>query len=179
MSAPASVYGQALYDLAREEDVTGGMGVQLEEIRRILDENGDYLRLLSSPALPKAERLALLDEAFGGRVHPYVLNFMKILTEKGLMRTFPDCCAAYRACYNAEHNILPVTASTAAPLTQEQCVRLRAKLSQLTGRTIELENRVDPSLMGGVRLDYDGRRVDDSIAGRIDRLYSMLKNTAL
>lgn len=179
MSGAADVYGQALYDLAREEEMSEGIGAQLEEIRGLLRDNGDYLRLLSSPGVPKAQRLELLDEAFRGRAHPYVLNFLKILTEKGLIARFPDCCETYRAAYNADHNILPVTAATAVPLTGEQMARLRVKLSKITGRMIELTNRVDGALLGGVRLDYDGKRVDDSVAGRIERLHSMLKNTAL
>lgn len=179
MNGVSGVYGQALYDLAKDEDLAEGIGAELVEIRKILLGNPDFIRLISSPGIPKAERLGIIDEAFRSSVHPYTLNFMKILTEKGYIQAFPACCDVYRSCYNADHNILPVVATTALPLNELQAAKLRRRLSAITGRQIELENRIDPACMGGVRLDYDGKRVDDTVAGRIERLHSMLKNTAL
>ena len=54
-------------------------------------------------------------------------------------------------------------------------MKLRRKLSAITGRQIELENRIDPACLGGVRIDYDGKRVDDTVSGRIERLHNMLR----
>lgn len=178
MTSVAGVYGQALYDLARDEEMAEGIGSELKEIRKILSENPDFLRLITTPSIPKAERLGIVDEAFRGQVHPYVLNFLKILTEKGYMKTFPECCDVYRNSYNADNNILPVVATTAVPLDEVQAAKLRRKLSSLTGRQIELENRIDPACLGGVRIDYDGKRVDDTVSGRIERLHNMLKDIA-
>ena len=81
--------------------------------------------------------------------------------------------------YNEDHQILPVTAVTAIPLTQEQSARLTEKLSKLTGKNAQLHNRVDPSCLGGVRLDYDGKRVDGSVASRLETVRDLLKNTVL
>jgi F-type H+-transporting ATPase subunit delta len=112
-------------------------------------------------------------------VQPYVLNFLKILTEKGYMRHFPHCCDAYRECYNRDHGILVVTAVTAVPLTAAQQTKLTDKLSGITGKTIDLHNRVDPDVLGGVRLDYDGKRLDDTVAHRLSAIHGVLKNTVL
>ena len=57
--------------------------------------------------------------------------------------------------------------------------KLSAKLSRLTGKTIELVNRVDSACIGGVRLDYDGKRVDGSVANRLESIRNLLKNTVL
>ena len=179
MTGVARVYGQALYDLARDEDLANGIGAELVMLKGIFQENRDYLRLVSSPSIPKGERLQIIDDSFSGRVHPYVLNFLKILTEKGYMHTFAACCDVYRESYNFDHDILPVKVTSTVPLTEVQSARLRRKLSGITGRQIELTYHIDPACMGGVRLDYDGKRVDDTIAGRIERLHNMLKNTTL
>lgn len=178
MTGVAGVYGQALYDLARDEEVAEGIGAEIKEIRKILADNPDFMRLITNPSIPKAERLGVVDEAFRGQVHPYVLNFMKILTEKGYMQAFPACCDVYRASYNADNNILPVVATTAVALDEAQAAKLRRKLSGITGRQIELENRIDPACLGGMRIDYDGKRVDDTVTGRIERLHNMLKDIA-
>lgn len=179
MTGVAGVYGQALYNLARDENLADGIGAELVVLKDVFQQNRDFLRLISSPSLPKAERLGILDESFRGRVHPYVLNFMKILTEKGYMHTFTACCDVYHEGYNADHNILPVKVTTALPLNEDQASRLRRRLAGITGKQIELTNAIDPACLGGVRLDYDGKRVDDTVSGRLERLHSMLKNTIL
>ena len=53
------------------------------------------------------------------------------------------------------------------------------KLQQITGKRIELVRKLDPNVLGGIRLDYDGKRVDDTVAHRMDAVRNMLKNTVL
>jgi len=72
------LYGDSLYDLAAEEKLTETLMEQLEMVAEVLKENPEYLTLLSEPSVAKAERLSLIDEAFGEQVHPYLLNFFKI-----------------------------------------------------------------------------------------------------
>ena len=179
MTQTASVYAQALYSLTKEENCSG---IVLEELK-VLDESfkqePDFLRLLAAPNISKEERCGVLDDSFRGKVHPYVLNFMKLLTERGYIRGFSDCCMSFREEYNREHGILEVCAVTAVELKPEQSRRLADKLRSITGKTVELTNRIDASCMGGVRLDYDGRRVDDTVAHRLDTVRRMLKNTVL
>ena len=179
MNQVGSVYGEALYSLCKDENLSDTVLQELTVMQESFGDNPDFLRLLSSPNVPVQERCQILDNCFRGQVHPYVLNFLKILTEKGAAKAFSDCVSQYRKLYNEDHNILPVTAVTAVPLTQEQSARLAEKLSNLTGKTAQLINRVDPACLGGVRLDYDGKRVDGSVANRMESIRKLLKNTVL
>lgn len=179
MTEVGSVYGEALYDLAKSEDLSGQILDELSALDESFRWEPDFLRLLASPHMPKQERCGILDDSFQGKMQPYVLNFLKLLTEKGYARYFSDCCAAYREHYNLDHNILPVSAVTAVPLTKAQSEKLCEKLSAITGKTIELTNRVDPGILGGVRLDYSGKRLDDTVSHRLDAVRSMLSNTLL
>lgn len=179
MSRIGTIYGGALYSLCREENLTESVLKELEVLGAGFSEEPDFLRLLTEPNVPVQERLQIVDDCFRDKVHPYVLNFLKILTEKGLSKAFPECVRAYTQQYNEDHDILPVTAVTAVALTQAQTERLTRKLSDLTGKQIRLNNRVDPACMGGVVLDYDGKRVDGSVAGRLETIRSLLKNTVL
>lgn len=179
MTQAGTVYGQALYALAQEENLSEKILQQLQLMQECLDASPEYIELLSSVALAKQERCALLDESMGQTLHPYLLNFLKILAEKGHIRRFPDCHSAYRQCYYRDNNILPVTAVTARPLSPAQEKRLQEKLASITGKTILLSNRVDAGLLGGIRLDYDGRQVDDTISHRLESVRQLLKNTVL
>lgn len=179
MTQTGKVYGEALYDLAKDSGIAAEVLQELEVLLQAFTEEPAFLRLLGAPTLTKQERCGIVDDSFRGKVQPYLLNFMKILTQKGYMRHFPDCCAAYRACYNRDNGILPVTAVSAIPLNEAQLCRLRQKLATLTGKTIALTNTVDAACLGGVRLDFDGRRLDDTVAHRLDEMARLLKNTVL
>ena len=179
MTEVGSVYGEALYTLCRDENIAEQVLSEISVLQISFAREPEFIRLLSSPALTKAERCRILDDSFRGKVQPYLLNYLKILTEKGYMRHFSDCAHVYQDCYNADHNILSVTATTAQPLTKTQSSKLTAKLSAITGKTVHLENQIDPSVLGGVRLDYDGKRVDGTVQSRLNAIRSLLKNTVL
>ena len=179
MTQVGSVYGEALYTLALEEGLTGAIQAELNVLEQSFHQEPDFIRLLSSPNLSKQERCRILDDSFRGKLHIYVLNFLKILTEKGYMRHFFDCCKAFEESYNRDNGILPVTAITAVSLNPAQVEKLTAKLCQITGKQVKLHNRVDPEVLGGVRLDYDGKRLDDTVSHRLDAVRGLLKNTVL
>ena len=179
MTQIGTAYAQALYSLAKDEGLSQTILEELKALDAVLCQEPDYLRLLAAPNLSKEERCGILDKGFRGKIHPYLLNFLKILTEKGYVRQFSDCCKAYIQQYNEDHHILPVCAVTAVALSDAQAEKLTAKLAQITGKTIELSNRVDADCLGGVRLDYDGKRVDGTVRNRLDAIRSMLKNTVL
>lgn len=179
MTGVGNVYGEALYLLAKEEDRSKTILKELKALDESFSQEPDFLRLLSSPNLPKAERCQILDDSFRGKIDPYLLNFMKILTEKGYIRHFSDCRKGYTLHYNQDNGILSVTAVTAVALSAEQADKLTGKLENITGKTIELVNRVDPGIYGGVRLDYDGQRLDDTVAHRLESIRNLLKNTVL
>jgi F-type H+-transporting ATPase subunit delta len=179
MTEVGTVYGEALYELALEDALTERIRPQLDVLQQSFRQEPAFIRLLSTPSLTKDERCHILDDSFRGKVHEYVLNFMKILTEKGYMRHFCDCCDAYTKRYNQDNGILPVTAITAVALTAEQAERLTGKLSRITGKRIELRNRIDAGVLGGVRLDYDGQRLDDTVSHRLDAIRDLLKTDVL
>ena len=179
MTQVGSVYGEALYTLAKDENLSSQIMDELSVLAQSFHAEPDFIRLLGTPNLSVQERCQILDDSFRGKVQPFVLNFLKILTEKGYMRHFFDCCKAYEESYNRDNGILPVTAITAVSLNPAQAEKLTAKLCQITGKQVKLHNRVDPAVLGGVRLDYDGKRLDDTVSHRLDAVRNLLKNTVL
>ncbi len=179
MTQVGIVYGASLYDLAKAETLTDEIMRQMQVLQDAFSQEPAFLRLLSSANLAKQERCQVLDDSFRGKVHPYLLNFMKILVEKGYVRYYFDCCRAYRERYNDDHGILPVCAVSAVPLRDEQISKLENILGKMTGKTVQLENRTDPKCLGGVRLDYDGKRVDATVKTRISEVHAMLGNMML
>lgn len=179
MTQAANVYAQALYDLAKDEGLGKNLLEELSALQEVFRANPDYLKLLSAPDIPKQERCGILDQAFRGKVHPYVLNFLKILTEKGYIRQFSLCCESYRSCYNEDNGILVVKAVSAVALTQAQVEKLVSKLETTTGKQIDLRCTVDSAVLGGLRLSYDGMLLDGTVKTKLDSISRLLKNTVL
>lgn len=97
MTKTAKIYGDSLYDLAAEEKLTEEILPQMEQVAVLFKENPDYLTLLSEPSIPKTERVGLLDKAFEGQLSLYLLNFLKLLCESGMLREYRDSCRQFKA----------------------------------------------------------------------------------
>lgn len=179
MTEIGNVYGRALYDLAVSEGLSARILSELKVLQESFAQEPAFLKLLSVRNLSKGAQCAILSDSFDGKLHPYVVNFLKILTEKGYIRQFASCVETYRAAYNEDNNILSVTAVTAVTLTKAQTAKLTQKLETITGKSIELANRVNPESLGGVRLELDGKCLDDTVAHRLESVRHLLKNTVL
>ena len=178
MTETAKMYGGSLYDLAAEEGLETRILGELDEVQKLLKQNPDYLRLLSTPSIPKKERCALLDKAFEG-AHPYLVNFLKLLCGEDLLGELPGCLRAYQDRYNVDHNILEVTAVSAIALTAPSREKLLAKLQKMTGKNIVLTETVDPAVLGGLRLDMDGTRLDGTVQRHLERLRTEIDGAVL
>ena len=167
MTELAREYGNGLYSLAMEEQQETEWLEQLKLLKQCFREQYDFIRLLGNMSLPKDERIAVLDAALKGQIHAYLLNFLKLLCERGILTEFESCEAVYRDNYNHAHQILEATVTTGAPLTKRQRDQLVEKLKSMTGKSISLQEKVDPSVLGGVVLEMDGKRYDNSVAHRL------------
>jgi len=174
MTERSRVYGSSLYDLAAEEKLTDPIRGQMLEIKQILRENPDYIRLLSEPSIKKAERLSLIDKAFGGSCEKYLVSFLKLLCERGLLGEYEGCCEIFVRRYNEDHNISEATVTCAVRPTDEQLKALTSKLCEITGKKISLNFRLDPKLLAGIKVEVDGRELDGSVAGRLSGIRKKL-----
>ncbi len=179
MNEVGKVYGSALYELAKSEGLSSSILEEMAALDAGFQTEPGFLKLLSAPNLSKQERCQIVDDSFRGKVQPYLLNFLKILTEKGYAPHFHACCQAYSEQYDADNGILAVTAKTAVPLSSAQSEKLTQKLSASTGKPVRLTNKVDPTVLGGVQLDLGNCRVEDTVAGRLDAISKLLRKTTL
>ena len=178
MTELAREYGEGLYELALEESISADVLAQLKTLRDVFRQEPDFLRLLSNMSLSKEERVGVIDQTLRGQVHAYVLNFLKILCERGVLNEFAGCEEAYRARYNADNSVMAAVATTAEPITSEQREKLIARLCQMTGKQIELIEKVDPAVMGGVLLEMNGQRYDNTIRHRLSSIKEVLTGEA-
>ncbi|RGY01296.1 ATP synthase F1 subunit delta [Blautia sp. OF03-15BH] len=179
MTQAARVYGESMYELALSEGLSGEILEEMKVIRRLFQENPDYVHLLSESSIPGNERIDLIETAFGKQAERYLVNFIKLLCEKNLLREFGGCCDEYLRRYNQDNGIAEATATSAVPLTEAQAEALKQKLEKLSGKKISLSLKTNPSLLGGVRVELEGKELDGTVKGRLDGLSRKLDSLTL
>lgn len=173
MNKLASRYAQALYDLSVEKKLEEKCLNELKTIKDLFEENPDLVPLLAQTQISKDEKKKLLDEVFGW-AHPYILNTLKLLVDKQRTQIVVDLCKTYREFYNSAHNIVQGVAYTTIPLSADELHTLEKDLSLKESKTIELVNRIDPTLVKGIKIRYGDKVLDASLKARIQGLRDSL-----
>ena len=106
MTEIAKAYGDTLYDLAVESGEVEQILDEISTLRQAFEENPQFITLMNTPTMSKAERVAVVDETFGGKIHIYLLNFLKIIADNGTAREFIDTAKQFRSRYNWENGIV-------------------------------------------------------------------------
>ena len=170
MTQIARLYGGSMYELAAQEQLTDTVLEQMQVIRQLFRENPDYVRLLSEPSIPKEERADLLETAFGNEAERYLVNFLKLLCDRGILGDYAGCCEEYTRRYNADHNIATAVVTSAVALSDEQMAALKDKLEKISGKTVTLTQKTDPSVLAGLKVELEGKQLDGTVKSRLDGL---------
>ena len=171
-------YGKALFMLTEERGTTEAVLSEVAMAEELFSKNLDYVRLLDTPALSKAERLRLVNEAFAS-FDEDLKSLIKILCEKHSVNAFPEVKKSFSSPYDTSRGIEHVEAVTAIPMTDAQITRMSDKLARETGKKIILKNTVSPEILGGVKLRYSGIQLDGSVRTRLEKFEASLKNTVI
>jgi len=177
MSEISVEYGAGLFAAARDAGVDEEILAETRALAGVLTRG--YLHLVSNPDIPKTERIGLIGELLDGRVQPYLANFVKLMVERSLAFEITDAFAEYEKLYYEHHAIVRVVCESAVALTDKQKEKLRAKLEAHTGRRIEIEYAVNPSLIGGVKLSFDNRLVDGTVKNKLREIGAALTGTVI
>ena len=90
MSVPQT-YGASLYNLAKDEGISGEILLELEGIVSLFNEHPAYVKILDAPQIERDDLMEILNEDFLGKVNRYVLNFLKLLSEKHIVHHIGEC----------------------------------------------------------------------------------------
>lgn len=174
MTQTARLYGSSLYELAAEEQLTDILMEQMEEVRQLFRENPEYVKLLGEPSIPGEKREELLEQAFGGQAQRYLVNFLKLLCQRDLMREYSGCCQEFRRRYNEDHNIAESLVTSAVVLDETQMAALKTKLEKISGKQVLLTQKTDPKVVAGLRVELEGRQLDGTVQGRLSEMSKKL-----
>lgn len=168
MKNTAQSYAAALYEIAREENEEKNILGDLSLVSSVFKAEEEYIKLLNSYAVAKTEKDKLADEAFGGRISGYALNFIKLLSSKNILNLFFECEKEYARLYRKAHNIERASVISVVELSDSQKKRLIEKLEKMTGKTVEASFLCDKSVLGGIIVRFENSQIDLSVKSRLE-----------
>jgi F-type H+-transporting ATPase subunit delta len=172
----ANRYAKALFDVALQEKAdVKKIDQDLTAVAETFASNSDVLLVARRTGLPMEKRMALVTtiaDQLG--LTPQVKKLLVMLTERQGLELVPDLVEAYRERLLDHLNIVRGEIATAAPLSPEKTKALQDRLSQATGKNVELSVRVDPSLIGGVVARIGSTVYDGSVRTQLKRLRAEL-----
>lgn len=172
VSKLAGRYAKSLIDLAQEQ---GKLETILGDIQafKAANENRDMYMMLKSPIINTTKKGNIITEIFGESFDEMTMAFTKIILTKGREEFIPEICEEFINQYRSIKNITTAIVTSAAPLKEETLEKIKNKIrSEMTqgGGTVEIETKVDASLLGGFVIEVGDSLYDASVATRLNKL---------
>lgn len=174
-------YAKSLFEVSNDGKLTSAQNVceELSALKGIFEINPDYVKLLSSPAIGKEQKHALLDESFSGKLSDYTLNFLKLLVTNGRFGSINSIITEYVKINDAHSGIMQITAITATQMDDTLKQKLSDKLCAVTGKKVILNTVLDSSILGGIKLRYDNSEVDASVSTKLNEIKQIIKQQTI
>jgi F-type H+-transporting ATPase subunit delta len=168
------LYAEAILHVAEEKGQAEELLEELNGLIEYLDGNPELDRFLASPMIEAEPREKVIEQAFRGKASDLLLDSLLVVNRKGRLSALRAIVAAYRAELRDLRGWVDVHVRTAVPLTPALRQRLEQTLATSTGRKPTLIEKVDPSVIGGLVVEVQGRKIDASVASRLHDLSAAL-----
>lgn len=176
VSGVAERYASALFDLARDDASIEKIEAELVSLSRMLDDSGDFRRLVESPVFSAEEQEraigAVADQAeiagLSGNFLRLVAKNRRLFALSGIIRAFREMAARHRGEVTAE-------VISAIALTDAQVAALKSALKDRLGKNVTLQARVNPAILGGLVVKVGSRMIDTSLRTRLMSVKTQLK----
>lgn len=172
----SKVYGDALFDAARESGRMDSIYEEVQSLQKILKENEDFRKMMENPKVMREDKESVIETVFGGRISDEIVGLMKLLIVKGRYSKIDSVFDYFIGQVKEEKKIGIAYVSTAVELTDVQKEQIVKRLLDTTGyESFEMNYSVDTSLIGGMVIRIGDRVVDTSIRTKLYELSKSLK----
>lgn len=169
-------YAQALFDLADEKGALDAARADLKSLRAAWVESADLRRLATSPVLTAEDQVkGLVAIAAKAKFNGVTQNFLGLLAQNGRARDLTAVIAAFEALYAKKTGLVAAEVVSAQTLTAAQLKTIQTTLRTSLGKDPELTTRVDPAILGGLKVKVGSKLFDASLKTKLDQMKFALK----
>jgi F-type H+-transporting ATPase subunit delta len=165
--AVGRLYAEAMLTLAEERGQSEALLDELRELVEFLDRNPKVEHFLSSLMVDEEGRARVLDDLFKSQASELLLDSLQVINRKGRLGQLRAIVESYRAALRDLRGWVDVKVRTAVALDDAQRSRLQDAIAASTGRKPALIERVDRALIGGLVVEFEGKKFDASVASRL------------
>lgn len=170
-------YTEALFTLATEQGAVDAVRADVERLAaEVADEH--VAAWLFDARVPAEERRAKV-EAVAASFHPLTQNLVGLLFDKNRVEVLRGLGAAFRQKWLESRGAVEGWVESARPLNSTELSELAVAIGGRLGKEVLFENRIDESLVGGVRVFVGGKLIDYSVRGRLAGLERALMDSPL
>jgi F-type H+-transporting ATPase subunit delta len=171
-----SRYAQALFDLAQEQKQVSAVEADLKSLKAAIADSKDLRTLLGSPAFSTDDKAkGLVGVGAKAKFNMTTLKFLGLLASNGRAAALPAVIDAFARLSAAARGAVSAEVTTAVPLTPAQSKGVAAALRQSLGKDPEITTRIDPAILGGIKVKVGSRLFDASLKSKLDSLKFALK----
>jgi len=161
------VYGHALFSAAQDRGIIYEVWAEYKAVSEIFSEYPMLKKLFCVPTVTDLEKKDVAEKVFGGKITQELMNFIHILITKRRMYSWERIGSEYEKLVWKKEGHARGVIYSAVPLDEERIKAFEFKTDALISKRVQLENRIDESLIGGVRIYVDGKLIDASVKTRL------------
>jgi F-type H+-transporting ATPase subunit delta len=178
--AAATRYARALFDVAKKEADVQQVGREISAFAALVSGNEMLARTLANPAIPVQRKRGVVEQliARAGTLSPVVSKLLMLLADRDRLALLPEIASAYEARLMDEAQVVRAQLTTAIELPADRISQLQQGLARATGRQVQLDTRVDPSIIGGAVARIGSTVYDGSVTTQLEKVKERLAAAA-
>tara|TARA_R110002072_G_scaffold239187_5_gene396979 strand:- start:3397 stop:3954 length:558 start_codon:yes stop_codon:yes gene_type:complete len=163
-------YAKSLLELAQELGKVEEVKADMATIQNAIEGSREFSILINSPVINPNKKIAIFKELFDNKLSELTCNFLEIITKKGREKKLGAIAQGFLDLYRIKNGISVAIVTTAVALSDSEREAIRSKIAEATGRQIEIEEKVDASIIGGMTLRLDDKEFNGSMAYKLNNL---------
>ena len=176
LDSKAKQYAEALFNVSTHSGSEKAVRSSLKMVNSAIKASPEFRAFLFSKRITEAQKATAVKEALGMECHPIVSEFIGLVTDQNLVQLFSLIEKSYIKIFEQKLNYLNVTAHVSSELSENESKELKESLESALGKSMDLSVKVDPNLIGGIKLRVGNKFMDASIQNQLENMrQSLLK----
>lgn len=166
-------YANALFLLAKEENKVQQYQDEIKNILIVIEQNPDFLIFIKHYNVDKAPKKKLINDVFKG-LQENIINYFKLLVDKNRANYLKESLLAFNTLCNEDKGVKEGIIYSISPLTKEEKLKIELLIGQKLKSKVELENKIDRSLLGGIKVVVNDVIFDNTLYRQIQTMHQEL-----